>query len=115
MTQWSHTLDDAYWDKVDKEETDKLAAQTFARARLDESQWKRVSDVTPHQLAAMTLQHPLAGAEGSEGEWDDPRDFRAALAGAERVGFVFGSESGRGHGVYATGPARFTLLDFRVE
>lgn len=43
------------------------------------------------------------------------RDFRAALAGAERIGFVFGSESGRGHGVYATGPARFTLLDFRVE
>ena len=69
---------------------DKLAAQTFARARLDESQWTRVSDVTPHQLAAMTLAHPLAGAEGGEGEWDDPRDFRAApfVTDEEGTGFV---------------------------
>ena len=69
---------------------DKLAAQTFARARLEEGHWRRVSDVTPHQLAAMTLQHPLAGAEGSEGEWDDPRDFRAAdfVTDEEGTGFV---------------------------
>ncbi|MAM63093.1 isoleucine--tRNA ligase [Maritimibacter sp. UBA3975] len=69
---------------------DKLAAQTFARARLEEGQWKRVCDVTSHQLAAMTLAHPLAGAEGSEGEWDDPRDFRAAdfVTDEEGTGFV---------------------------
>lgn len=41
--------------------------------------------------------------------------FREALAETARVGFTFGSEGGRGHGVYATGPARFTILDFRVE
>lgn len=41
--------------------------------------------------------------------------FRRALAEAARIGFVFGSASGRGHGVYATKPARFTILDFRVE
>ncbi|WP_138421625.1 isoleucine--tRNA ligase [Maritimibacter alexandrii] len=69
---------------------DKLAAQTFARARLEEGQWKRVSDVTAHQLAAMTLAHPLAGAEGANGEWDQPRDFRAAdfVTDEEGTGFV---------------------------
>lgn len=43
------------------------------------------------------------------------RGFAEALAETQRVGFVFGSEGGRGHGVYATAPARFTILDFRVE
>lgn len=45
----------------------------------------------------------------------NPAAFDAALADAGRVGFVFGSSSGLGHGVYATGPARFTILDFRIE
>lgn len=40
--------------------------------------------------------------------------FVEALANAERIGFVFGSDGGRGHGVYATAPARFTLISFRV-
>lgn len=44
-----------------------------------------------------------------------PDAYARALAQTSRVGFVFGSPSLRGHGVYATGPARFTLLDFRVE
>lgn len=45
----------------------------------------------------------------------NPRGFAEALANTARVGFTFGSEGGRGHGVYATAPARFTILDFRVE
>ena len=45
----------------------------------------------------------------------NPRGFAEALADTARVGFVFGSEGGRGHGVYATAPARFTILDFHVE
>lgn len=46
----------------------------------------------------------------------NPRGFSAALADTARVGFVFGSYvGGRGHGIYATRPARFTILDFRVE
>ncbi|WP_427969914.1 hypothetical protein [Altererythrobacter sp.] len=44
-----------------------------------------------------------------------PRAFDKALDDAMRVGFVFGSAGGRGHGVYATGPARFTVLDFHIE
>jgi len=43
-----------------------------------------------------------------------PESFRAALAETDRVGFVFGSDGGRGHGVFATAPARFTLISFRV-
>ena len=41
--------------------------------------------------------------------------FRDALEDAGRIGFTFGSRGGRGHGVYATGPARFTLLDFTIR
>ena len=44
-----------------------------------------------------------------------PAAHAAALAEASRLGLVFGWAGGRGHGVYATGPARFTLLDFEVE
>lgn len=44
-----------------------------------------------------------------------PRAYAAALEQASSVGFVFGSASGRGHGVYASSPARFTVLDFAIE
>lgn len=40
--------------------------------------------------------------------------FNSALAQADRIGLVFGSAARRGHGVYATGPARFTLISFRI-
>lgn len=45
----------------------------------------------------------------------DPRGYEAALAGTARVGLAFGSAGLRSHGVYATGPARFTLLSFDIE
>ncbi|MBY6162419.1 isoleucine--tRNA ligase [Mameliella alba] len=69
---------------------DKLAAQTFAKARLNDDQWTRVRDVTADELAGLSLAHPLAGAEGANGEWDDPRDFRAAdfVTDEEGTGFV---------------------------
>jgi hypothetical protein len=44
-----------------------------------------------------------------------PAAFRAALAEADRVGFVLGGGDGYGHGAYATGRARLTVLEFRVE
>ncbi|MEO6041560.1 MAG: hypothetical protein ABIP41_06645 [Croceibacterium sp.] len=40
----------------------------------------------------------------------DPAGYAAALANTARIGLAFGSASARSHGVYATGPARFTLL-----
>lgn len=46
---------------------------------------------------------------------EHPREFRAALEDTMRVGFVMGHKHGRGHGVYATRPARFTLLDFEIN
>jgi len=44
----------------------------------------------------------------------NPAGFKGAIDEADRVGFVFGSREGRGHGVYATGPARFTVLSFET-
>lgn len=45
----------------------------------------------------------------------NPRGFADAVANADRVGFVLGGGDGYGHGVFATGPARLTVIDFRVE
>jgi len=69
---------------------DNLAADVFGRARLEEGQWTRLRDVTADELAGLSLKHPLAGAEGSNGEWDDLRDFRAAdfVTDDEGTGFV---------------------------
>lgn len=45
----------------------------------------------------------------------DPQAFSAALANVKNIGLVFGSSSGRGHGVYATAASRFTLISMQVE
>lgn len=44
----------------------------------------------------------------------NPEAFRDAIQNADRVGFVFGGGDGYGHGVYATGPARFVVTSFKV-
>ncbi|MEH6644859.1 isoleucine--tRNA ligase [Sulfitobacter sp.] len=69
---------------------DNLAANVLGRARLEEGQWTRVRDVTNAELETISLKHPLAGAEGGNGEWDDLRDFRAAdfVTDTEGTGFV---------------------------
>ena len=69
---------------------DNLAADVFGRARLEDGQWTRLRDVTNDELADISLKHPLAGAEGANGEWDDLRDFRAAefVTDTEGTGFV---------------------------
>ena len=45
----------------------------------------------------------------------DAAGYRAALEDTARLGVAFGSSDRRSHGVYATGPARFTLLDLEIE
>ena len=45
----------------------------------------------------------------------DPQAFAEALANVENIGLVFGSASGRGHGVYATQPSSFSLLSIGVQ
>ncbi|SFR33373.1 Isoleucyl-tRNA synthetase [Yoonia tamlensis] len=65
---------------------DKQAEAVFAKARITE--FTRLSDVG--DMSGTTLSHPLHGAEGSNGEWDEPRDFRAApfVTEDEGTGFV---------------------------
>ena len=65
---------------------DKLAENVFAKARITD--FKRVCDAG--DLSNTTLSHPLNGAEGANGEWDQPRDFRAAdfVTDDEGTGFV---------------------------
>ena len=69
---------------------DDLAADVLGKARLDETMYRRLCDVTAEDLRKIKLQHPLAGAEGGDGEWDDIRDFRAAdfVTDTEGTGFV---------------------------
>ena len=69
---------------------DKLAGDVMMRARLETGMWQRVRDVTADELSSLSLAHPLRGAEGSNGEWDEPRDFRAAdfVTDEEGTGFV---------------------------
>jgi len=66
-----------------------------------------------HEIAA-----PLDGnwtAVMTSSALTNPSGFRDAVANAERVGFVLGGGDGYGHGVYSTGPARFTVTHFGVE
>ena len=69
---------------------DKLAADVMAKARLEPNQYRRVRDVPFEHVGGLFLNHPLAHAEGSKGEWDEPRDFRAAdfVTDEEGTGFV---------------------------
>ncbi|MEM0949451.1 MAG: isoleucine--tRNA ligase [Pseudomonadota bacterium] len=69
---------------------DERAEDVMSRARLDANMYIRVRDVPTEELALLTLSHPLAGADGANGEWDAPRDFRAAefVTDEEGTGFV---------------------------
>ncbi|WP_299028652.1 isoleucine--tRNA ligase [uncultured Sulfitobacter sp.] len=69
---------------------DNLAQGVLTAARLDDTMYRRLCDVSQDDLAKIKLQHPLAGAEGANGEWDDLRDFRAAefVTDTEGTGFV---------------------------
>jgi hypothetical protein len=44
----------------------------------------------------------------------DPYGFQGAIANADQVGLVMGTLSARGHGVFATGPARLTVTSFQI-
>ncbi|WP_424987697.1 isoleucine--tRNA ligase [Microbulbifer sp. S227A] len=69
---------------------DKRAEDVMTRARLEPGMWKRLRDVSADELSGLSLQHPLAGADGGNGEWDQPRDFRAApfVTDEDGTGFV---------------------------
>ncbi|HEY0164372.1 MAG TPA: hypothetical protein VGB39_03255 [Sphingomicrobium sp.] len=83
--------------------------------------WATFATVTPIPRALPTGEHELSVP--LDGRWTavqtstattNPNGFRAALRDTERVGFTFGGGDGYGHGVYATGPARFVVTHFAI-
>ncbi|WP_120077809.1 hypothetical protein [Aurantiacibacter odishensis] len=74
----------------------------------------RVAPLRPgeHEVTIMFDENWIS-VMGSDRE-RSPREFAAALRDAARIGFTLGTQGGRGHGVYATAPARFTVLDFSI-
>jgi len=91
-----------------------------ARGRYNFYRWyapdHTVQEISPgvHEMTVRfddPLWTPVMG--GASG--DHQQSFRAALADPIQIGLVFGSRAGRGHGVFATAPARFELLSFDVR
>ena len=61
------------------------------------------------------LADPRWGSVQGRSTAANPAAFDATLGDVARIGLVFGSTSARAHGVFATAPARFELLDFTIE
>jgi len=91
-----------------------------ARGAYDLFRWyapgEAVQPLSPgtHEMT-VSLRDPRWGSVYGKPAGENAAAFEDALANASRVGLVFGSTAARGHGVFATAPARFTLLDFRIE
>lgn len=90
-----------------------------ARGRFETYRWYATfASQSPIAAGDHTIVAPLTGnwtAVQSSSARSNPGGFAAALAGAGRVGFVLGGGDGYGHGVFATGPARIVVTDFRIE
>ncbi len=69
---------------------DNLAASVMEKARLDETMYRRLRDVSVESLTTIKLRHPLFSAKEANGEWDEIRDFRPAdfVTDTEGTGFV---------------------------
>jgi len=79
--------------------------------------WATFNSVLPIRAGEHELVIPLDGnwtAVQVSSATTNPQGFRGAIRDTERVGFTFGGGSGYGHGVYATGPARFVVTHFEV-
>ncbi len=79
--------------------------------------WATFSSVMPIRAGEHEMVIPLDGnwtAVQASTATTNPQGFRAAIRDSERVGFTFGGGTGYGHGVYATGPARFVVTHFEV-
>jgi len=74
-----------------------------------------VREVAPgvHEMTASLNDSNWISVNGRLGG-TNPEAFEDALAETDSIGLVFGSTAARGHGVYATGPARFTLVSFQI-
>jgi len=91
-----------------------------AKGRYEHYRWysphQSVQQIAPgvHELT-VSLDDPQWISVNGRPAAENPQAFRAALADSSSLGLVFGSSRARGHGVFATAPASFTLLDFRVD
>lgn len=89
-----------------------------ARGRYEAYRWYSPTTLTlspgVHTLK-VSLDDPNWRGVLSSKSGTNPEGFASALVNAESVSMTFGGSSGRGHGVYATKPAKFTLLDFRIR
>ena len=89
------------------------------RGRFEAYRWYATfASQSPLQAGEHVVTAPLNGnwtAVQTSSARSNPAAFRAAVANADQVGFVLGGGDGYGHGVYATGPARLIVTDFRVE
>lgn len=92
-----------------------------ARGRYNHFRWyaprHSVQEITPgvHEMTVRLDDPQWTAVTGGQKAGDYREAFRAALAQAGRIGLVFGSTAARGHGVFATAPARFELLSFRIS
>ena len=90
-----------------------------AKGRYEFYRWyapaQSVKEVAPgeHQII-VNLSDPQWISVMGKTVVTNPEAFRAALAEASQIGVAFGGTSGRAHGAFSTGPARFTLLEFRI-
>jgi hypothetical protein len=77
---------------------------SFATKTLTPGEYEIVAPLNANWTAVMTSSAAT-----------NPQGFEAAVAEADQVGFVLGGANGYGHGVFATGPARLVVTEFRVE
>jgi hypothetical protein len=88
------------------------------RGRFETYRWYATfatqSPTPGNHVMIASLDGPWTAIETSKAT-TSPAAFRAALAEADQVGFVLGGGDGFGHGIFATGPARLIVTDFRVE
>jgi len=89
------------------------------RGRFEAFRWyASFASQSPISAGEHVIVAPLSGnwtAVERSSARNNPAAFGDALANADEVGFVLGGGNGYGHGVFATGPARLVITDFRVE
>lgn len=75
-----------------------------------------VQELAPgeHEMTVSLHDEKWVGVSGGKTARANQAAFNAALGDTDRIGLLFGSAGLRGHGVYATGRARFRLISFRV-
>lgn len=89
------------------------------RGRYESHRWyspaRAVMPLTPGEhTVTVRLDEMWTNVQGRPNH-QVPESFSAAIKNTARIGLAFGSLSRRSHGVYATGPARFTLLALDIN